>query len=92
MYHTSFSPWLIIILMSVGLSIRFALLKLSHSHPLLKKFVTSSWPQVLIIFILPILAVFPNFKLITPAIIFWLFIFNLSIDAVIFWLDTPPKK
>jgi len=92
MFHAIFPFWPAIIAMIVGLSLRHLILKLSHHNKLLRKFLTSSWPQFIIIFILSVLAILLNFKRLTPAIIFWFIVFNLGFDALTFWLDTPPKK
>lgn len=92
MYHTRFPFWLLISLLPIVFIFRYLILMLAKSNRRLNKFVSSNWPSFIVIFILSILSILLNFKQITPIIIFWYAIFNLILDAIIFWLNTTSNN
>jgi len=89
MYHTQLPLWLFVLFLLVALLIRFWALRLAKSHPRIHAFVHSHWPRTLVILTLSVLAVLLNFKHLTLTIIFWLILFNVILDGLLFWLDTP---
>lgn len=89
MFHLTL--WPTISLMLLALAMRYIISRLAQTHQRLNRFISSSWPQFIIIFVLSAITVILNIDQVTPSFIFWLIIFNIVLDAIIFWLNLPEK-